>query len=45
MKISNISIGKYTFLDWKRVKEANSHIDFVPKDLNFKKIINMHEFH
>ena len=44
-QISNISIGKYTFLGWKSVKEANSHTDFLPKNLNFKKIIKNHEFH
>ena len=44
-KISNISIEKYTFLDWKNVKEANSHINFLPKNLNFKKIIKNRDFH
>ena len=34
----------YIFLDWKSVKEANSHIDFLPKCLNFKKIIKNHDF-
>ena len=38
-------IGKYTFLEWKGVKEANSHIDFLPKNLSFKKIIKNHDFH
>ena len=36
---------KYTFLEWKSVKEAKSHIDFLPKNLNLKKIIKNHEFH
>ena len=26
-----ISIGKYTFLEWKMFKEVNSHIDSLPK--------------
>ena len=45
MKNINTSIGKYTFLEWKGVKEAHSHIDLLPQNLNFKKIIKNHDFH
>ena len=35
---------KCTFLEWKSVKEVKTHIDFLPKNLIFKKIIKNHEF-
>ena len=41
----HINIGKYTFLEWKIVKETKSQIDFLPNKFNFKKIIKNHEMH
>ena len=43
MKIIKYKYRKVYILEWKR--EANSHIEFLPKNLNFKKIIKKHEFH
>ena len=45
MKNIKYKYRKVYILEWKSVKEANSHIDFLPKNLNFKKIIKNHEFH
>ena len=36
-KLWNVSIGRYTFLEWKRDMEAFYHIKFLPKNTNFNK--------